>query len=124
MNNATLIRDLLIKKGLSAKEIHKETSFSLKYVKSIVSDINNGGGDTCRLRKGQKKYRINNKKQRNHDRRTNYAKGRLYAIKAKKPYSKKELDLIKGGFVGDDRDLAKLIGRSVQAIQIKRSRIE
>lgn len=62
-------------------------------------------------------------KYRNSQRRSNYAKGRIYADSRKKRYSDEELEMVLNHSIVDI-ELAKMIGRSVQSIQIKRSRLK
>lgn len=62
-------------------------------------------------------------KYRNSQRKGNYAKGRIYANSRKKRYSDEELEMVLDHSIADI-ELAKRIGRSVQSIQIKRSRLK
>jgi hypothetical protein len=59
---------------------------------------------------------------RNSDRKKNYSKGRKYDEKNRKKWSEYDIDLVIS-FEGTDRELSKIINRSVQSIQIKRCRI-
>lgn len=82
-----------------------------------------------------KKWRKAHPKYRNARRKANYHKGRPKAEKAKRrpsgvrhfPWTMQELELFhlyEGMNKISDRDLAKMIGRSVQAIQQKRYQIK
>ena len=68
-------------------------------------------------------YRDKNKARitRNKQRKLNYKRGRVYQIN-KGRWSKADVELI--SLDRCDRDIAALLGRSVEAVQIKRMRIK
>ena len=62
--------------------------------------------------------------ERNEARRRNYEKGREFDHHRCCRYTEKEDEMILGGFKGIDRELAKEIYRSAQAIQERRVRLK
>ena len=72
-----------------------------------------------KLYKDREKARI----LRNKQRKRNYAKGRINATNSKSRYTEKELLLILDHDI-TDAELSKLLGRSVESIQIKRARLK
>jgi hypothetical protein len=60
-------------------------------------------------------------RRRNRERKRNYKKSRIYSF-GKRTWSGKEI-LILNNFKGIDMELAELLGRTVQSIQVKRSRL-
>ena len=70
-----------------------------------------------------KRWREKNPDKRSEARARNYAKGREHAKSTSLPYTDEEDGLILN-FEGTDRELSVKIKRSVQAIQIRRSRLK
>ena len=71
-----------------------------------------------------KRYRKSVSKLRNRQRRNNYKKSRKTAFRAKAKWTDKENALILAENGLSDADLSLQIGRSVQAIQIRRARLK
>lgn len=63
------------------------------------------------------------RKTRNEQRKNNYAQTRKGAFSAKEKWTNEEIELITASTL-NDRELAKKLGRSVQAIQGKRYRLK
>jgi hypothetical protein len=63
------------------------------------------------------------RKRRNAMRKANYARGRKWAAKKRRMYSRFEMLAIRESKL-PDRELARIFRRSVQAIQVKRSKLK
>lgn len=113
-----LIKQML-KQGGSVREISRKINVSTGYVSHIKSCLKNNLSTNFY----RKMLRSRNPEKRNKERKENYDKGAKYDHYSHISYSKKEDELILR-FKGTDRKLAKLIGRSVKAIQVRRTRIK
>jgi len=119
LNKAARIRKLLSERTMSPREIAEAVGTTHTYVYHISWDMRSEGG----VRSYQRKYRLKHPDQRSRDRRRNYAKGRMSDWNSMGRYTNRENELILGEFEGSDRELAEVIGRSVQAIQVQRTRL-
>jgi len=97
-------------------EIAEKVGTSVKYVCNIIYDAKTNGG----LDRAHKRWLKRFPEERNDIRRRNYEKGRKFDHHRFCRYTEEEIELILGGFKGTDRELAKEIYRSVQAIQARR----
>lgn len=113
-----LIKQMLKESG-RACEISRKVNVSSGYVSHIKGCLKNNRPTHFY----QKKFRSHNPEKRNNDRKKNYDRGAEYDYCSRMSYSKQEEKLILK-FKGTDRELAKLIGRSVKAIQAKRARMK
>ena len=120
MTKTDRVRELL-KTDMGNKEIADIIGTSANYVKNLRIDIKGGGGTTQRFRKDVKNYKLRNTKIRNKQRRGNYGRGAKFNHNSHRRYIPEEDCLIKGDFKGADRELAQSIGRTVQAVQVRRS---
>ena len=114
-----LIKELLKQQNVSVREISRKVNASYNYVSHIKS---------CLIKNlpthlHQKKFRSRNPKKRNKYRKENYDKGAKYNYCSHRGYLKQEEELILKS-KETDRELAKLIGRSVKAIQAKRAKMK
>ena len=121
------------------KAIAKEVGTSVQYVYGIGYDLRSNGGLTRAKKKyavthprspcprgyytqQTKAWRKKNPERWNELKNKNYASSRKFAHHARQRYiNEKEDRLILGEFGGIDRELGKLIHRSVRAIQSRRS---
>ena len=116
-SKALSIRQML-EQGKSVIETSGEIKTSPGYVKTIKSYLKNGVSGYYY----QKRYKSHNPVIRNKHRKENYEKGALYDFCSRAPYPDQDKELILK-FPGTDRELAKILERSVKAIQVKRVRI-
>jgi hypothetical protein len=74
---------------------------------------------------GIRHYKDKNKARsyRNKQRKRNYSNGRVHTDKSGMPWTDEEILILKNSSGLTDRELSAVLGRSVQAIQIKRCRI-
>ncbi|MEK7157758.1 MAG: hypothetical protein AAB688_01640 [Patescibacteria group bacterium] len=114
----SLIKQML-KRGESAREISREANVSSGYVNRIKSCLKNNLPTHFYL----KKFRSLNPEKRNRERKKNYDAGAKYDYSSRIRYSEQEKKLVLE-FKGTDRELAKLISRSVKAVQAKRGRMK
>jgi len=114
---ALLIKEML-RNGENVVEIGIKAKVSLGYVKVIRSCLKRGVSPTFY----QKQFLARNPGVRNKDRKKNYDKGAIYDFRSRETYPDQEKELILK-FPGTDRELAKILERSVRAIQVKRVRI-
>lgn len=124
MNGAVLrskspLIKLMLKQGISISEINKKMNFSPSYIRFIRNCLNNN----LPTHFYKKRFRSRNPDKRNKERKENYDRGAKYDYCSRVSYSKREDELILK-FKGTDRELAKLIGRSVKGIQVRRTRIK
>lgn len=115
----TLLIKQMLKQGVSVREIEKKMNVSSGYVRHIKSCLKNNLSTNFY----RKMLRSRNPEKRNKERKENYDIGAKYDYCSRISYSKREDELILK-FKGTDRELAKLIGRSVKGIQIRRTRIK
>ena len=71
-----------------------------------------------------KEWRKKNREKHNAHKRRNYAKGALHDTNSCLPWTVKDTQLIMAKDRPCDRVLAKKLGRSVQAIQVRRSKVK
>lgn len=114
---------LLIKQMLEQKESIREIERKVNVSPGYVSHIKNCLKNNLPTHLYQKKFRSRNPEKRNKERKENYDRGAKYNYSSYVGYSKQEEKIILE-FKGTDRELAKLIGRSVRAIQAKRVKIK
>lgn len=69
-----------------------------------------------------KKWRLRNPEKRDAGKSKNYNKSRQFATNSRRPWAPEDVALL-SSFDGTDIELSKKIGRSVQAIQVKRSNL-
>jgi hypothetical protein len=109
------IQDLL-QQGFSTLEIMAAVGVTRDYVSQVRWYLK----DPVVFRKIRCEKRKRDPSKRNSYRAKNYAPSRRKAHCSGQPYSQEEDLLILGGFEGTDRELALKLGRSVQAIQVRR----
>jgi len=114
---APLIKEMLTN-GDSVNQISKNLKVSRGYVGIIKACLKKGVASTFY----QKQFLLRNPEIKNKNRRKNYAKGAIYDFRSRETYPDQDKELILK-FPGTDRELAKIINRSVKAIQVKRVRI-
>lgn len=115
----SLLIKQMLKQRISVREIEEKANVSPCYVSHIKNCLENNLSTRFR----QKKFRSRNPEKRNKERKENYDRGAKYDYSSRMGYSKREDELILK-FKGTDRELAKLICRSVKAIQIRRGRVK
>lgn len=120
MAKANIIRVLLAITSLKHSEIARFANTTRYYVSSVSFSLRNPGKTKLWSRNGQKKYRLKYTDRRNKHRKTNYLKGREHNTNSWKRWTDEEKEIIKSNSSKTDRELAEEIGRSVQAIQMKR----
>ena len=128
-SKAEQVRAFLSRGENNPEKIADEVGTSVSYVYYIKCDLNSGrkwtrvAGEKRRKRKirGEyiKKFRASHVDRRNEERRKNYAIGRRYIIHSRRRWTNSDIEMLLN-FNGTDRQLSKIIGRSVQAIQVKR----
>jgi hypothetical protein len=119
--------DLSLKRGKLTSDIIEEICIASEsnshYVRIIAYDyiiwLKQGG----RLRKDEKHYRLVHTNKRNEHSRRNYMIGMKYDYNRHTRYTREEEDMILGKYNGTDRQLGKLIKRSVKGIQVKRAKL-
>src|SRR3989344_8229391 len=116
--NKTFFIRQAIEKGKNVSEITKSLKTTPGYVKTIKSYLKNGLSGYYY----QKRYRSRNPGVKNKHRKKNYDQGAIYDFRSRETYPDQEKELILK-FPGTDRELAKILERSVRAIQVKRVRI-
>lgn len=122
LSKADRIRKLFTQKE-KPREIATIVNTSKDYVYNIIEDVIKGGGGVRRFRYNQKTYNLKHPDKKKKHRRRNYLKGRKNDFRSGKHWTKKEIEIILH-CKGNDRRLAHKIGRSVQAIQVRRSKIK
>lgn len=105
--------------GARICDIKKEVDVSYRYISRIKSCLKNDLPTNFH----QKKFRSCNLQKRNEERKKNYAKGAKHNHRSCNIYLEIEIKLILKS-KKTDRELAQLLGRSVQAIQVKRTKIK
>lgn len=115
---AVLIKQML-KQNRSTCEISRKVNASSGYVSHIKGCLKNNRPTHF----FQKKYRSHHPEKRNKERKENYDRGAQYDYNSHKKYSKQEEELILKS-KKTDRELAKVMSRSVKAIQAKRARMK
>lgn len=115
----TLLIKQMLNQGKSIREICRKLNVSSGYVSFIENWLDNNLSTNFY----KKRFRSRNPEKRNKERNENYYIGAKYDYCSRGGYSKREDELILK-FKGTDRELAKLIGRSVKGIQVRRTRIK
>lgn len=122
MSKADRIRKLFTQEK-KPQEIATIVNTSQDYVYNIIEDIIKRGGSVGRFRYNQKTYNLKHPDKKKEHRRRNYLRGRGNDFRSGERWTKKETEIILH-FKGADRRLAHKIKRSVQAIQVRRSKIK
>ena len=105
--------------GEDVIEISKKAKVSSVYVKLVRGCLRKGVSPAFY----QKRFLARNPEIRNRDRKKNYDRGAIYDFRSHKIYKDEEKKLIMR-YHGTDRELAKIIHRSVKAIQAKRVKLK
>lgn len=119
--------NIYLKKGKLTEKMSQEISLSLNttysYVKDVCCDYIKHLKTGRRLMINEKIYKHNHREYTNYQRLRNYSIGRKHDYNRCIKYTKEEEEMILGRYDGTDRKLGKLIKRSVQAIQGKRTKL-
>lgn len=114
-------------------KIAEKVGTPIGYVYNVIYDMKSNGGMSRARKRWAERHNISayqryNKprrkkfpRERYDDRRRNYEIGRKFDHHRWCRYTEEENEMILGGFKGTDRELAKKIYRSVQAIQARRN---
>jgi len=123
MSKSEMIRQLVLE-GCGNKEIAERLQVKVGLVYIIVEDLQQGGGIISRKRVLQGQWRKKNKARRNKERYENYLRGNKNAFNRWQPWLTRDDVLVTDWLDGTDRQLAVLIGRSVRAIQARRTKLK
>jgi len=115
----TLLIKQMLANGDGVNQISKNLKVSRGYVGIIKACLKKGVSPAFY----QKKFLARNPGIRNKDRKKNYDRGAIYDFRSRKIYQDQEKELILK-FPGTDRELTKIINRSVRAIQVKRAKLK
>ena len=115
---APLIKEMLTN-GDSVNQISKNLKVSPSYVGVLRACLKKGVSPAFY----QKRFLARNPGIRNKDRKENYDRGAIYDFRSHKIYQGQEEELIMK-YPGTDRELAKILERSVKAIQAKRVKLK
>ena len=144
MSKAAMIKKLLTKGTSATSEIADKVGTTSAFVRNVRWDIRSGGGisrathsylekNPCKVQESNRRYRkkhphylseyrSSHTQERNSGRKLNYEKGTWYKRNSGRLWTDEDSRLVLS-FSGTDRELARLIGRSVQAIQGRRCKI-
>jgi len=115
----TLLIKQMLANGDGVNQISKNLKVSRGYVGIIKACLKKGVSPAFY----QKKFLARNPGIRNKDRKKNYDRGAIYDFRSRKIYQDQEKEPILK-FPGTDRELTKIINRSVRAIQVKRAKLK
>lgn len=113
----TLIKEML-GNGADVIDISVKLGHSRNYIRFIKTCANNGVSPSFY----KNRFFSLNPGRRNEIRKENYRRGGIYDDNSRKPYDDEDRELILK-FPGTDRELAKLIRRTVEGIQIERYKL-
>jgi hypothetical protein len=117
-----IILKLLANSKLNIKQIAKEVGTTPENVRNVKCHSKKEDGGKSQIRKHRKNYRMNNPERKTKDNALYYQRARRgKPALSRKKYTKEDVLSILGYFHGTDRKLAEEIGRSLKAIQVKRS---
>jgi len=108
----------MLRNGNTVSEIREKIQASICYIRHVKLCIKKGVPTSFY----KNRFLSLHPEKKNEYRMKNYEKGAIYDYRSRETYTDQDKELILK-FPGTDRELAKILNRSVKAIQVKRVRL-